>query len=123
MPTLKNYLDNLARHPERSEGSPLLKSGFFAPLRMTMGPIFTLSLKGRVGRGQLFKPNQIFILAIRIYQNSLALIFPRSCRFYPSCSEYGILALRKFGLFKGMWLIIKRISKCHPWHSGGYDPI
>ncbi|OGC75633.1 MAG: membrane protein insertion efficiency factor YidD [candidate division Zixibacteria bacterium RBG_16_40_9] len=63
------------------------------------------------------------IFIIKIYQNSLGLIFPNSCRFYPSCSEYGILALEKFGLLKGIWLIVKRISKCHPFHPGGYDPV
>ncbi|OGC85317.1 MAG: membrane protein insertion efficiency factor YidD [candidate division Zixibacteria bacterium RBG_19FT_COMBO_42_43] len=63
------------------------------------------------------------ILLIKIYQNSIALIFPRSCRFYPSCSEYGILALKKFGLLKGSWLTLRRIFKCHPFHPGGYDPV
>lgn len=63
------------------------------------------------------------ILLIKIYQNSIALIFPRSCRFYPSCSEYGIQALKKFGFLRGIWLTLKRIFKCHPFHPGGYDPV
>ena len=70
-----------------------------------------------------FKPNQILILLIKIYQNSLALIFPPSCRFYPSCSVYGILALKKFGFLKGSRLTFKRVCKCHPFHPGGYDPV
>jgi len=80
--------------------------------------------RGFFPRLNLFKlPSNQLIFLIKIYQNTLALIFPRSCRFYPSCSEYGILALKKFGTVKGSWLTIKRIGKCHPFHPGGYDPV
>jgi len=80
--------------------------------------------RGSFPRLNLFKlPSNLLIFLIKIYQNTLALIFSRSCRFYPSCSEYGILALKKFGTVKGSWLTIKRIGKCHPFHPGGYDPV
>jgi len=46
---------------------------------------------------------------------------PRTCRFYPSCSAYGLTAFERFGAFKGMYLTIKRILKCHPFHPGGVD--
>jgi len=67
--------------------------------------------------------NYLVIFAVRIYQNTLRLVFPPSCRFYPSCSEYAIEALKKFGLIKGGWLSVKRLSKCHPFNPGGFDPI
>jgi hypothetical protein len=64
-----------------------------------------------------------FIGLIRVYQNNLRFAFPSSCRFYPSCSEYSVEALKKFGVFKGVWLSIKRIVRCNPFNPGGYDPI
>jgi len=60
---------------------------------------------------------------IRVYQLTLSRQFPPSCRFYPSCSEYTMQAIGKHGARKGMWLGIKRISRCHPFHPGGYDPV
>jgi uncharacterized protein len=49
--------------------------------------------------------------------------FPQCCRFYPTCSQYAIESIEKFGVFKGSFFTIKRIFKCGPWHPGGYDPI
>lgn len=66
---------------------------------------------------------QIFILMIRLYQSLISPFFPPSCRFVPTCSAYGVDAIRKHGPFKGGWLTIKRISKCHPWGKSGYDPV
>ena len=61
---------------------------------------------------------------IRIYQILISpLLPPNSCRFYPSCSHYAIDAFEKHGVWKGMWLTVRRILKCHPWHEGGYDPV
>lgn len=60
---------------------------------------------------------------IRLYQLTLSPLLPPSCRFEPTCSRYGYEAIDRFGFFKGGWLAIKRISRCHPFHPGGYDPV
>ena len=60
---------------------------------------------------------------IKAYKLLISPILPSSCRFYPSCSEYALDALRKYGLVKGLWLTVKRIAKCHPLSDGGYDPV
>ena len=62
------------------------------------------------------------IFLIKIYQKFSALT-PSVCRFYPTCSEYTKQAIEKYGIIKGIWLGIKRISKCHPLNPGGYDPL
>jgi putative membrane protein insertion efficiency factor len=64
-----------------------------------------------------------FIIIIKIYQLLISPLFPSSCRYTPTCSYYAAEALKKHGLFKGGWLGIKRISKCHPWGGSGYDPV
>lgn len=61
--------------------------------------------------------------AIRFYQMTLSRVLPPSCRFYPSCSEYTLQAISKYGVFKGGWLGVKRVSRCHPLNPGGYDPV
>lgn len=65
----------------------------------------------------------VVIFLIKVYQNTFSRVMPPSCRFYPSCSQYGVEALRKYGVFKGGWLTVKRIARCHPFNSGGYDPV
>ena len=65
----------------------------------------------------------ILIKFIKIYQFLLSPLLGQSCRHYPTCSNYSIEALKTHGLFKGLFLIIKRIFSCHPWAEGGYDPI
>lgn len=63
-----------------------------------------------------------FLMAfIRFYQKGISPITPPSCRFYPTCSHYGLEALRRFGAVKGTYLTIKRLLKCHPFHPGGID--
>ncbi|MDR2126424.1 MAG: membrane protein insertion efficiency factor YidD [Prevotellaceae bacterium] len=64
-----------------------------------------------------------FILLIKFYQICLSPLKPPSCRFTPTCSEYAIIALKKHGLIKGLWLAAKRILSCHPWGRSGYDPV
>ena len=63
------------------------------------------------------------IWIIRFYQKFISPMFPQTCRFYPTCSAYFIQALEKYGFFKGSFLGIKRVLKCHPFHPGGYDPL
>lgn len=63
------------------------------------------------------------ILLVKIYQKFISPLKPAACRFYPSCSEYTIQALEKYGIIKGTILSIRRILKCHPLHPGGYDPL
>jgi uncharacterized protein len=63
----------------------------------------------------------ILIGLIKFYRNAISPFTPSTCRFYPTCSEYGLEAVRKFGAFKGGYLTIRRISKCHPFHPGGVD--
>lgn len=60
---------------------------------------------------------------IRIYQYGLSPFFGRSCRFSPSCSEYAVESLQRYGALKGLWLALRRVGRCHPWHPGGYDPV
>ncbi len=64
-----------------------------------------------------------FILLIRIYQKIISPLIGPKCRFIPTCSNYAVEALKKYGVFKGSWLAIKRIAKCHPWGGSGYDPV
>jgi putative membrane protein insertion efficiency factor len=64
-----------------------------------------------------------FIGLIKLYQLILSPWLGPSCRFTPTCSQYGLEAFKKYGVFKGFWLTIKRIAKCHPWGGHGYDPV
>ncbi|HVX28449.1 MAG TPA: membrane protein insertion efficiency factor YidD [Parafilimonas sp.] len=64
-----------------------------------------------------------FIVLIKIYQAIISPILGPQCRFTPTCSNYALEALKKYGVFKGTWLALKRISKCHPWGGKGYDPV
>ena len=64
-----------------------------------------------------------FIILIKLYQWIISPILGPKCRFTPSCSHYTLEALKKYGIFKGSWLGIKRISRCHPWGGHGYDPV
>lgn len=66
---------------------------------------------------------RLALLLIRLYQMTLSRVLPPSCRFTPTCSVYTYQAIDKYGFFKGGWLGIKRISRCHPFNPGGYDPV
>lgn len=65
----------------------------------------------------------LFLGLIRLYQLLLSPLLGASCRFTPTCSQYGIEAIKKHGPFKGGWLTLKRISSCHPWGRHGHDPV
>lgn len=66
---------------------------------------------------------QLLILLILFYRIVISPLKPPSCRFVPTCSEYALLAVEKYGVWKGSFYAIKRILRCHPFSSGGYDPI
>ena len=65
----------------------------------------------------------IAIFPIRIYQAVISPLLGQNCRHQPTCSQYTIEAIAEWGVFKGIWLGMKRISKCHPWGTSGYDPV
>lgn len=66
---------------------------------------------------------KILITLIRAYQYLLSPFLASSCRYTPTCSQYAIEAITEHGVLKGLFLTTKRISCCHPWHAGGYDPV
>ncbi len=66
---------------------------------------------------------KLAILGVKLYQAAIRPLLPNACRYTPSCSEYAIGAIQKYGAFKGSWLGLKRILRCHPWGGQGYDPV
>jgi uncharacterized protein len=80
-----------------------------------------LRLRARGEYGLLLQ--KIVIGFIRFYQIVISPLKPPTCRFYPTCSHYGLEAIKRFGPLKGGWLTIRRIAKCHPLHPGGIDPV
>ncbi len=66
---------------------------------------------------------QAVVWLIRGYQFAISPMLPQSCRFHPTCSAYALEAVRRYGALKGLWLAARRLAKCHPWHSGGIDPV
>lgn len=66
---------------------------------------------------------QVMIAIIKFYRKGISPFLPPSCRFQPTCSAYGLEAFQRFGFIKGFYLTTKRILKCHPFHSGGFDPV
>ena len=66
---------------------------------------------------------RLLILTIRAYQLLLSPWLGNNCRFYPSCSQYAVEAIDRHGPLKGVWLALRRLLRCHPWHAGGVDPV
>lgn len=65
-----------------------------------------------------------FVLAlIWVYQRMISPLTPASCRYTPTCSSYAVQAVNRYGPFKGGWMALKRIGRCHPWGGSGYDPV
>ena len=75
--------------------------------------------------GEIIKKIAVFplVVLVKFYQNCISPFTPPFCRYTPACSEYALQALRKYGPFKGGWLALKRILRCHPWGGHGYDPV
>ncbi|MDA7742421.1 membrane protein insertion efficiency factor YidD [Francisellaceae bacterium] len=65
----------------------------------------------------------LLVFILKIYQYTISPLIGPRCRFYPTCSQYAIEAIKQRGVVVGLWLMIKRLIKCHPYHEGGYDPI
>jgi putative membrane protein insertion efficiency factor len=61
--------------------------------------------------------------AIRLYQRTASRVVPSTCRFTPSCSDYGYEAIERYGVARGGWLALRRVGRCHPLHPGGFDPV
>jgi len=66
---------------------------------------------------------RILLAVVRAYRYALSPMLGQHCRFHPSCSEYAAEAIERHGAARGVWLAMKRIARCHPWHAGGYDPV
>ena len=66
---------------------------------------------------------RVLAALIRGYQVTISKVMPSRCRFYPSCSQYALEAVHRYGALRGGWLGIKRVARCHPFHPGGIDPV
>ncbi|HHS13900.1 MAG TPA: membrane protein insertion efficiency factor YidD [bacterium] len=66
---------------------------------------------------------KLILSFLRIYRRWISPGLPRSCRFYPTCSQYAIQAIEKYGLMRGLGVSFKRVARCHPLHPGGFDPL
>jgi putative membrane protein insertion efficiency factor len=73
----------------------------------------------------LFMPmlGKFFVALVRAYQVCISPFLGPCCRFYPTCSEYAVIAIRRYGPFRGAFLGLMRLLRCHPLHPGGYDPV
>ncbi|HKC42761.1 MAG TPA: membrane protein insertion efficiency factor YidD [Burkholderiales bacterium] len=67
--------------------------------------------------------NKILLAVVRAYRYAVSPMLGQHCRFHPSCSAYAAEAIERHGAARGVWLAMKRIARCHPWHAGGYDPV
>jgi hypothetical protein len=78
---------------------------------------------GQATRTYTKKSATVLSLIIKVYQYLISPFFGNCCRFHPSCSHYALEAIQSHGYFKGCFLTLRRLSRCHPWHTGGYDPV
>ena len=68
-------------------------------------------------------PRSLLVLILRLYQRGISPVFGQRCRYYPSCSEYAVQAVERFGILRGLLLAAWRLLRCNPWSHGGYDPV
>ena len=66
---------------------------------------------------------KLIVAILRLYKWALSPLLPSACRYYPSCSEYMRQAVEKYGPVRGVWMGVKRVARCHPFHQGGLDPV
>jgi len=68
-------------------------------------------------------PGRLLLLVLRAYQLVVSPMTPPTCRFYPSCSQYAVIAITRHGALKGSWLAVRRVLRCNPWNPGGVDDV
>jgi len=66
---------------------------------------------------------ELLIILLRFYKRWISPLLPAACRFHPTCSDYMRQAIEKHGALRGVWMGLRRLSKCHPFHEGGFDPV
>ena len=66
---------------------------------------------------------KVILSLIRFYRRNISPLRPPCCRYIPTCSQYALEAVKKYGALKGSWLALRRLLRCHPFHEGGYDPV
>ena len=66
---------------------------------------------------------RLLLLLVHVYRSCISPLFPPSCRYYPTCSAYALEAIERYGAWRGGWMALRRILRCHPFHKGGYDPV
>ncbi|MDR1088406.1 MAG: membrane protein insertion efficiency factor YidD [Coriobacteriales bacterium] len=68
-------------------------------------------------------PRALALSCIKVYRHAISPLLPPSCRYVPTCSEYALIAFERFGFWRGLWLSVRRVGRCHPLAKGGYDPV
>ncbi|MCC2313514.1 membrane protein insertion efficiency factor YidD [Cellulomonas xiejunii] len=68
-------------------------------------------------------PTSVLLGLLWVYQRVVSPLTPATCRFYPSCSQYAVIAVRRHGALRGVWLAVRRLARCHPWNPGGVDDV
>ena len=66
---------------------------------------------------------RLLLLLVHVYRSGISPLLPPSCRYYPTCSAYALEAIERYGAWRGGWMALPRILRCHPFHKGGYDPV
>ncbi len=82
-----------------------------------------LAWAGRAARLVVRAPALLLLALLRVYQVVISPMTPQTCRFYPSCSQYAVVAIRRHGALRGTWLAARRVLRCHPWNPGGVDDV